>query len=427
MSKDFYDSQETLSAEERELQLFSVLRDNLRQIGDKVPALAKQIKGINISELKSRADLAAIPVVRKYELLKAQTEARQAAKKVVPGDERERVFGGFSAVGWGEASRVFCSPGPLFEPEVARADYWRMARALYAAGVRKGMLVHNCFAYHFTPAGSMFESAALAVGATVFPAGVGQTEMQISAIHDLKPDAYMGTPSFLRIIIEKAEELGVDVSSIKQALFSAEAFPPSLQKWFAEKGVDGYQAYGTADLGLIAYETKARDGLVIAEDIILEIVKPGTNDPVPDGEVGEVVVTTLNPDYPLLRFGTGDLSVIMPGTSPCGRTNRRIKGWMGRADQSVKVRGAMVHPNLVDKVVKRHPEIKKARLVVTGAMGKDEVSLLVETNQAPTDSLTAGILESIKEFIKLRTEVVYKNEGEIKNDGLVIEDARSYE
>ncbi len=425
MPKDFYDSQETLSAEERELQLFSVLRDNLRQLGDKVPALAKQIEGINISNLNSRADLAAIPVVRKYELLKAQTEARQTL--AATDDEKQRIFGGFSAVGWGQAARVFCSPGPIFEPEVARTDYWRMARALYAAGVRKGMLVHNCFAYHFTPAGSMFESAALAVGATVFPAGVGQTEMQVTAIYDLKPHAYTGTPSFLRIIIERAEELGVDISSIKHALFSAEAFPPSLQKWFAEKGVDGYQAYGTADLGLIAYETKARDGLVIAEDIILEIVKPGTNDPVPDGEVGEVVVTTLNPDYPLLRFGTGDLSVIMPGSSPCGRTNRRIKGWMGRADQSVKVRGAMVHPSLVDKVVKRHPEIKRARLVVTGATGKDEVSLLVETKQAPNDTLTAAILESIKEFIKLRTAVVYKNEGEIKNDGLVIEDARSYD
>lgn len=425
MPKDFYDSQESLSAEERELQLFSVLRDNLRQLGDKVPALAKQIKGINISNLNSRVDLAAIPVVRKYELLKAQTEARQMP--TATDDEKQRIFGGFSAVGWGQAARVFCSPGPIFEPEVARTDYWRMARALYAAGVRKGMLVHNCFAYHFTPAGSMFESAALAVGATVFPAGVGQTEMQVAAIHDLKPHAYTGTPSFLRIIIEKAEELGVDISSIKHALFSAEAFPPSLQKWFAEKGVDGYQAYGTADLGLIAYETKARDGLVIAEDIILEIVKPGTNDPVPDGEVGEVVVTTLNPDYPLLRFGTGDLSVIMQGSSPCGRTNRRIKGWMGRADQSVKVRGAMVHPSLVDKVVKRHPEIKRARLVVTGATGKDEVSLFVETKQAPSDTLTAAISESIKEFIKLRTAVVYKNEGEIKNDGLVIEDARSYD
>ncbi len=427
MSRDFYDTQETLSAEERELHLFSVLRDNLRQLADKVPALAKQIEGINISELNSREDLAAIPVIRKYELLNAQTQARQAATEVVPGDEKHRIFGDFSAVGWGQAARVFCSPGPIFEPEVARTDYWRMARALFAVGVRKGMLVHNCFSYHFTPAGSMFESAALAVGATVFPAGVGQTEMQVTAIHDLKPNAYMGTPSFLRIIIEKAEELGIDISSIKHALFSAEAFPPSLQKWFAEKGVDGYQAYGTADLGLIAYETKARDGLVIAEDIILEIVKPGTNDPVPDGEVGEVVVTTLNPDYPLLRFGTGDLSVIMPGDSPCGRTNRRIKGWMGRADQSVKVRGAMVHPSLVDKVVKRHPEIKRARLVVTGATGKDEVSLLVETKQAPNDTLTAAILESIKEFIKLRIAVVYKNEGEIKNDGLVIEDARSYD
>ncbi|ETD67875.1 AMP-dependent synthetase [Pelistega indica] len=425
--KDYYDSQETQSVEERELHLFSNLRDNLRQLRDKVPALQRQINDIDISTLTSREDLAQIPVVRKYELLNAQTQARQKMTDAKPGDEIERVFGGFSAVGWGQASRVFASPGPLFEPEVARTDYWRMARAMYAAGFRQHMLVHNCFSYHFTPAGSMFETAALAVGATVFPAGVGQTEMQVSVIQDLKPNAYAGTPSFLRIIIEKAEEIGADVSSIKHALFSAEAFPPSLQQWFKEKGVDGYQAYGTADLGLIAYETQAHDGLVIAEDIILEIVKPGTNDPVPDGEVGEVVVTTLNPDYPLLRFGTGDLSVMMAGQSPCGRTNRRIKGWMGRADQSVKVRGAMVHPDLVDKVVKRHMEIKRARLVVTGAMGKDELALFVETMGQPSEQLTQAIQESIKEFIKLRTDVVYKTAGEIKNDGLVIEDARSYE
>lgn len=427
MSKEFYDAQETQSPEARELQLFSALRDNLRQLADKVPALSQQIKGIPISTLNSREDLAQIPVIRKSELLAAQTSQRKAIQKAVQGDEINRIFGGFSAVGWGQAARVFSSPGPIFEPEVARTDYWRMARAVYAAGIRKGMLVHNAFAYHFTPAGSMFESAALAVGATVFPAGVGQTEMQVSAIHDLKPNAYIGTPSFLRIIVEKATELGVDISSIKHALFSAEAFPPSLQKWFEERGIDGYQAYGTADLGLIAYETKAREGLVVAEDIILEIVKPGTNDPVPDGEVGEVVVTTLNPDYPLLRFGTGDLSVIMPGTSPCGRTNRRIRGWMGRADQSVKVRGAMVHPSLVDKVVKRHPEIKRARLVVTGAMGKDELSLLVELKQNPSETLMTAIQSSIKEFIKLRTEIVHKREGELKNDGIVIEDARSYE
>ena len=425
--RDYYDSQETQSVEERELHLFSNLRDNLRQLRDKVPALQQQIDGIDISTLNSREDLAQIPVVRKYELLNAQTQARQTMKEVTPGDEIQRVFGGFSAVGWGQASRVFASPGPLFEPEVARTDYWRMARAMYAAGFRKNMLVHNCFSYHFTPAGSMFDTAALAIGATVFPAGVGQSEMQVSVIQDLKPNAYAGTPSFLRIIIEKAEEIGADVSSIKHALFSAEAFPPSLQRWFKEKGVDGYQAYGTADLGLIAYETQAHDGLVIAEDIILEIVKPGTNDPVPDGEVGEVVVTTLNPDYPLLRFGTGDLSVIMVGQSPCGRTNRRIKGWMGRADQSVKVRGAMVHPSLVDKVLKRHIEIKRARLVVTGSMGKDELALYVETEGNPTEQLTQAIQESIKEFIKLRTDIVYKAVGEIKNDGLVIEDARSYE
>lgn len=427
MREEFYDSYETQSPEERELYLFSALRYNLRQLAGSTPALKKQTDGLDIQTLNSREQLAAIPVVRKYELLNAQTQARQASQHVKVGDEVMRIFGGFSAVGWGKASRVFASPGPLFEPEVARADYWRMARALYATGVRKNMLVHNCFAYHFTPAGAMFESAALAIGATIFPAGVGQTEMQITAIHDLKPNAYTGTPSFLRIIIEKAEELGIDISSIRHALFSAEAFPPSLQQWFKERGVDGYQAYGTADLGLIAYETTAHEGLVIAEDIILEIVKPGTNDPVPDGEVGEVVVTTLNPDYPLLRFGTGDLSVIMPGTSPCGRTNRRIKGWMGRADQSLKARGAMVHPSLIDKIVKRHDEIKKARFVATGSMGKDELSLLVETDVQESPSLTAAIQESIREFIKLRTDLIYKKPGELKNDGLVIEDARSYE
>lgn len=273
----------------------------------------------------------------------------------------------------------------------------------------------------------MIETAAHAIGCTVFPAGVGQTEMQVQAIHDLKPNAYGGTPSFLRIILERAQEMGVDVSSIKHALFSAEAFPPSLQQWFKERGVDGYQAYGTADLGLIAYETPARDGLVLSEDIIVEIVKPGTNEPLPDGEVGEVVVTTLNPDYPLLRFGTGDLSVIMPSLSPCGRTNRRIRGWMGRADQSAKVRGAMVHPSLVDQVVKRHPEVSKARLVVTGSMGKDELALHVEVAEGATDSLKQGLIESIKEIIKLRGDVVFKAPGELNNDGLVIEDARSYE
>lgn len=428
MNSDFFDAKETQSGDAREKVLFESLRQHLKQLAPQVPALKKQLDGINLDSLRTRADLSSIPVIRKSELLQAQTEQRRLYKGSSAGNEVEGIFGGFSAVGWGQASRVFSSPGPIFEPEVVRPDYWRMARAVFAAGIRKGMLVHNAFSYHFTPAGSMFESACLAVGATVFPAGVGQTEMQVSAIHDLRPDAYVGTPSFLRIIVEKAQELGVDISSIKHALFSAEAFPPSLQQWFAEKGIEGYQAYGTADLGLIAYETSAREGLVVAEDIILEIVKPGTNDSVPVGEVGEVVVTTLNPDYPLLRFGTGDLSVIMPGESPCGRTNLRIKGWMGRANQSVKVRGAMVHPSLVNKVVKRHPEIQRARLVVTGAMGKDELSLFVETaTEDATEALSMRIQQSIKEIIKLRTTLVYKETKTLKNDGVVIEDARSYE
>ncbi len=427
MNNGFYDALEVQEPAERELNLFTTLRSHLRGHIDNVPALQRQLEGVDITSLQEREDLAQIPVVRKYELLAQQTQQRQASTSVTPGDEINRIFGGFSAVGWGQASRVYASPGPLFEPEVARSDYWRFARAMYAAGVRKRMLVHNCFSYHFTPAGSMIETAAHAIGCTVFPAGVGQTEMQVQAIHDLKPNAYGGTPSFLRIILERAQEMGVDVSSIKHALFSAEAFPPSLQQWFKERGVDGYQAYGTADLGLIAYETPARDGLVLSEDIIVEIVKPGTNEPVPDGEVGEVVVTTLNPDYPLLRFGTGDLSVIMPGLSPCGRTNRRIRGWMGRADQSAKVRGAMVHPSLVDQVVKRHPEVNKARLVVTGSMGKDELALHCEVAEGANASLKEGIIESIKEIIKLRGDVVFKASGELKNDGLVIEDARSYE
>lgn len=429
MPNGYYDTLEVREPAERELNLFTTLRSHLRQQVESVPALQRQLEGVDINSIQERADLAQIPVVRKYELLAQQTQQRQASKNVQAGDEISRIFGGFSSVGWGKASRVYASPGPLFEPEVARSDYWRFARALYAAGIRKNMLVHNCFSYHFTPAGSMIETAALALGCTVFPGGVGQTEMQVQAIADLKPNAYGGTPSFLRIIIERAKEMDVDISSIKHALFSAEAFPSSLQQWFRERGVEGYQAYGTADLGLIAYETPARDGLVLAEDIILEIVKPGTSEPLPLGEVGEVVITTLNPDYPLLRFGTGDLSVIMPGLSPCGRTNRRIRGWMGRADQSAKIRGAMVHPSLVDQVTKRHPEVIKARLVVSGSMGKDELAMYVEVAEGANvnGQLKDSLTESIKEIIKLRSDIIFKMPGELKNDGLVIEDARSYE
>jgi phenylacetate-CoA ligase len=337
-----------------------------------------------------------------------------------------RIFGGFSAIGWGEAARVFASPGPIYEPESKRPDYWGFARALYAAGFRPGDLVYNCFSYHFTPAGSMMETAAHALGCTVFPGGVGQTEQQVQAIADLAPAGYTGTPSFLKIILEKADDMGVALPSVKRALFSGEAFPPSLCKWFAQRGIDGYQAYGSADLGMIAYETSAREGLVLNEDMILEIVRPGTNQPVPNGEVGEVVVTTLNPDYPLLRFGTGDLSAVLPGASPCGRTNIRIKGWMGRADQTTKVRGMFVHPGQIAQVMKRYPQVHKARLVISGKVGNDIMVLKIELTDPDPDLLLA-MAGSVRELTKLRADIEVVEPGSLPNDGKVIDDIRSYE
>src|SRR5690606_5624024 len=285
-----------------------------------------------------------------------------------------------------------------------RKDYWGFARSLYAAGFRSGELVYNCFSYHFTPAGSMMETAAHALGCTVFPGGVGQTEQQVQAIADLAPAGYTGTPSFLKIILEKADEMSVALPSLKRALFSGEAFPPSLCRWFAERGIEGYQAYGSADLGMMAYETPAREGLVVNEDILLEIVRPGTGEPVADGEVGEVVVTTLNPDYPLVRFGTGDLSAFMDGDSPCGRTNRRIKGWMGRADQTTKVRGMFVHPGQIAALLKRHPEIGRVRLEVQGKIGADVMVLKAETASAES-GLREALADSVREVTKLRAEI----------------------
>ena len=320
---------------------------------------------------------------------------------------------------------VFASPGPIYEPESRRHDYWGFARALYAAGFRQGELVHNCFSYHFTPAGSMMETAAHALGCTVFPGGVGQTEQQLQAMVDLQPSGYTGTPSFLRIILEKAEETGVTVDSVRRALFSGEAFPPSLRDWFAERGIEGYQAYGTADLGMIAYETSARKGLVLNEDLLLEIVRPGTGQPVDEGEVGEVVITTLNPDYPLLRFGTGDLSAILPGASACGRSNVRIRGWLGRADQTTKVRGMFVHPSQVAQVVARHPDVLRARLVVAGASGKDHMLLRIEV-PAASDELAEQVADSVREITKLRAEVECLAPGTLPNDGKVIDDVRDY-
>lgn len=421
----YFEERERAPAPEREHALLNSLSHALKAARARAPAIARQLQGIDTDRIRDRDALSQVPVVRKSELLQAQLAMRQGKD----GQELpavSRVFGGFSAIGWGEAARVFASPGPIYEPESKRPDYWGFARALYAAGFRPGDLVYNCFSYHFTPAGSMMETAAHALGCTVFPGGVGQTEQQVQAIVDLAPAGYTGTPSFLKLILQKADDMGVKLPSIRRALFSGEAFPPSLCLWFAERGITGYQAYGSADLGMIAYETSAREGLVVNEDIILEIVRPGSNQPLPAGEVGEVVVTTLNPDYPLLRFGTGDLSAILPGMSPCGRTNVRIKGWMGRADQTTKVRGMFVHPGQIEQVIKRHAEIGKARLVVSGKIGSDAMVLKVES-ASPQPGLALRVAESVRELTKLRADIEIVQPGSLPNDGKVIDDIRSYE
>jgi phenylacetate-CoA ligase len=350
MSQHF-DALETLAPEVREAALMAALPAQVAQAKVRAPAFAELLKDVAAASVNSRAALVRLPVIRKTELLERQKSARAAGGNV---------FGGFSTLGFGQGmTRVFASPGTIYEPEGTRADYWRMARTLFAAGFRPGELIHNCFSYHFTPAGSMMETGAHALGCTVFPGGTGQTEQQVTAMAELQPAGYIGTPSFLKIILEKAAEMGVALPSVRKALVSGEAFPPSLRDWMTAHGVDAHQCYATADVGLIAYETAAREGLVLDEGVIVEIVRPGTGDPVPEGEVGELVITTLNPDYPLIRFGTGDLSAILPGPCPTGRTGQRIKGWMGRADQTTKIRGMFVHPGQVAEIVKRFPEVSK--------------------------------------------------------------------
>ena len=410
---NFHDTRETRDPEARERELLSRLPAQIAHARAAAPAFGRLLADVDPDSVTSREALATLPVTRKSELLELQKAARP--------------FGGFSAVGWGAACRrVFASPGPLYEPEGARPDYYRLARALFAAGFRAGDLVHNTFSYHFTPAGSMMETAAHALGCTVFPAGVGQTEQQLAAIADLQPNAYVGTPSFLRILLDKADELGVQVSFAK-AFVSGEAFPPSMREVFAARGIAAYQAYATADIGLIAYETPARQGMVADEDILLEIVRPGTGDPVAPGEVGEVVVTTFNPDYPLIRFGTGDLSAVLPGDSPCGRTNVRIKGWMGRADQTTKVKGMFVHPGQIAQVVRRHPEITRARLVVDNPELNDRMTLMCEVAGGGSEALAGAVAASIRELTKLRGEVAFLPTGALANDGKVIDDVRAYE
>lgn len=410
-----YDALETRSPQAREAALMAALPVQIAHAQAHSPAFAHILAGVDATQIQSRAALAQLPVTRKYELL-AQQQAQRASTP----------FGGFNTQAFGpQMPRVFASPGTIYEPEGARPDYWRMARAIYAAGFRAGELVHNCFSYHFVPAGSMMETGAHAIGCTVFPGGTGQTEQQVQAMAELRPAGYIGTPSFLKLIVEKAQSLGVALPSVSKALVSGEAFPPSLRDWLHTRGIEGYQCYATADLGLIAYETEAREGLVLDEGVIVEIVRPGTGDPVPEGEVGELVITSLNPDYPLIRFGTGDLSAILPGTCPTGRTNQRIKGWMGRADQTTKVRGMFVHPGQVSEVAKRFPQVGKARLVVSGEMASDTMMLLVESAET-SEGLAQLISEAVRDVTKLRADIQLVAPGSLPNDGKVIEDARSY-
>ena len=406
-----FDDRETRAPEVRERELLARLPALLAHARAKSAYFAKTLASLDPDGVSTRAALAALPVTRKASLMELQ--------KASPP------FGGLNATPVGALARVFVSPGPIYDPEGRRPDFWRTARALFAAGFRGGDLVLNCYSYHLSPAASMFETGLHRLGCTVIPGGTGQTELQARVITDLRPAGYVGTPSFLKTLLEKGGETGFDTSSIRRALVSGEAFLPPVREFLAARSLDAYQAYGTADLGIIAYETPAREGLVIDEDVLVEIVRPGTGQPVPDGEVGEVVVTAFNDDYPLVRFATGDLSAILPGTSPCGRTNRRIRGWMGRADQTTKVRGLFVHPEQVAAVLARHG-FARARLVVANEDGNDRMTLRIEREGAPDAALSKAVEETLRDLTKLRGEVRFVAVGSLPNDGKVIEDARSY-
>jgi len=382
----------------------------------RAPGWAKILAQVDPRKVKTRKALAALPVTRKSDL--------PALQKDIPP------LGGLNATPVEKLGKLFVSPGPVYDPEGRGRNWWRTARGLFAGGFRQGDRVLNTFAYHFTPAGSMLEAGAMALGCTVVPSGVGQTEMQVAAIRDLRLNAFVGTPSFLKLIVDKADEMNADIASLQKAHVGAEYLPPALRKSLAERAIRVSQTYASADVGLIAYESVMPDGavnegMILDEALILEIVRPGTGDPVSPGEVGEVVVTSFNKDYPLIRFATGDLSAVLPGTSPCGRTNVRIKGWMGRADQSTKVRAMFVTPRQVNDIVRRHPQIVRARLVVTGEAGNDQMTLRCEVKDRPA-GLSEAIVATIRDVTKLRGEVELVDAGTLPNDGKVIEDLRKY-
>ena len=382
------------------------------------PGFAAVLADTDPRAIDSRTALAQLPVTRKSDL--------KALQEATPP------WGGLAATPTGRLSRLFMSPGPIFDPEGRGEDWWRFARPLWSTGLRAGEVVHNAFSYHFTPAAFMVEGGARRIGCPIIPAGTGNTDMQLQAIAALEPALYAGTPSFLKVILEKALETGADTTSLKRALVSAEPLPPSLRSWLVEHGVPVVlQLYGTADLGCVAYETQTdgvvHPGFVLDEDVLVEIVRPGSGTPVAEGEVGEIVVTSFNVDYPLVRFATGDLSAVLPGMSPCGRTNQRIRGWMGRADQTTKVRGMFVQPSQVDGIVRRHAEIRRGRLVVSGVIGDDRMTLQCELHGAGSDALRDAIVGSIRDLTRLRGDVAFVDAGTLPNDGKVIEDARKHD
>lgn len=413
MATQFYDALETRDPAEREAALMTALPRIIGAAVEQAPAYRRLLVGVHPEDIVDRRSLAELPLTRKSALIELQ--------------HQNPPFGGFVAAPMAALRRVFVSPGPIYEPEARRPDYWRFARALFAAGFRPGDLMHNSFSYHLTPAGAMVESAADALGCPVIPAGIGQTEQQLRTIADLRPVGYVGTPSFLKILLDRAAGEGVDITSLKKALVGAEALPAALRAEFRSRGLDVLQCYGTADIGVIAYESmsfggEVCEGMVLDEGVILELVLPGTGEPVPPGEVGEVVVTTLTPEYPLIRFATGDLSAMLPGESPCGRTNHRIKGWLGRADQTTKVRGMFVHPEQIAEILRRHKSIIRARLVVERPAAADEMILLAEFGEPPEDP--ARVAETLQAVTKLRGTVKPVPEGSLPADGKLIEDRR---
>jgi len=409
MAQAYYDELETRDAERRERAQFARL-PAIVAAAMTAPGWARRLDGVDPNSVTSRAGLARLPLLRKSELPALQ--------------QADPPFGGFNVTPLGRARRLLMSPGPIFEPECESRDGYGAARALFACGFRPGDIVHNAFSYHLTPGAFIFESGLHALGCAVIPGGVGNTGQQLDAIAHFRPSGYAGTPDFLKVLLDAAGTSGRDASSLRRALVSGAALPASLRQELGACGVDVLQCYAIAEAGVIAYETAARDGMVVNENVIVEIVRPGTGDPVPEGEVGEVVVTSFNRDYPMIRLATGDLSAILPGPSPCGRTNMRIKGWMGRADQSTKIKGMFVHPGQVAEIGRLHRELGRLRLVVTRAGEQDVMTLMAECAQAP-ENLAGAVAATLQAVTRLRGEVRLVAAGALPNDGKIISDERS--